>query len=74
MKDRLYSPAYNQFYAHVIYMLIGSQVLILFGSFTCFLILFKLLVLLDTKKGALEDSQFGVQMAAFSVSAHAVFS
>ena len=74
MKDRLYSPACNQLYAHVIYMRIGSQVLILFGSFTCFRILLKLLVLLDTKKAALEDSQFGLQMAAFSISAHTVFS
>ena len=74
MKDRLYSPACNQLYAHVIYMQIGSQVLILFGSFTCFQILLKLLVLLDTKKAALEDSQFGLQMAAFSISAHTVFS
>ena len=74
MKDRLYSPAYNQFYAHVIYMRIGSQVLILFGSLTLFLILFKLLVLPDAKKGALEEPQLGLQMAAFSICAHEVFS
>ena len=74
MKDRLYSLAYNQFYAHVIYMRIGSQVLILFGSLTLFLILFKLLVLSDAKRGALEESELGLQMAAFSMRAHEVLS
>ena len=48
--------------------------MILFGSLTLFLILFKLLVLPDAKKGALEEPQLGLQMAAFSICAHEVFS
>ena len=47
MKDRLYSPANNYFYAKVIYMPIGSNELILFVSLTSLLILFNFFVLLD---------------------------